>query len=74
MGVEYLEGELLKVKHELYESKIEFEKQESKINQLISENTRLTKENQILQAQLIKIQDKLNINSSNSGLPTSKGI
>lgn len=74
MNIEHFETELLELRHELYQLRILNHKQESKIIEQAEIINKLTKENISLQNQLIKIQDKLNINSSNSGLPTSKEI
>ena len=52
---------------ELDELKVQNQLQQSRIEELIDENT-------ALKAQIIKLEDRLNINSTNSGLPTSKEI
>jgi transposase len=44
------------------------------VNFLKKENHRLASENEKLKSEIITLKDKLNINSSNSGLPTSKEI
>jgi len=52
------ELDVLKAQNQLLQCRIE---------ELINENT-------ALKAQIIKLEDRLNINSTNSGLPTSKEI
>ena len=74
MGVEYLEGQILELRHELYQLKGILGKKDLEIGQLKAEITKLLKENKELGSNLIKLEDKLNINSGNSGLPTSKEI
>jgi transposase len=46
----------------------------SRIEELIAKNGSLVTENAFLKQKIIKLEDKLNINSTNSGLPTSKDI
>ena len=55
-------------------AKIINKEQELKIGSLIQVNNKLSTENKNLQNQLNKLHDKLNINSSNSGLPSSKDV
>jgi regulator of replication initiation timing len=70
----HLEAELLTLKHELHQLRIKDEEREEKISQLTQENRELRLENQRLQNKLTTLEDKLSINSSNSGLPTSKDV
>ena len=74
MNYEYLEAELLTLRHELHQLRIDNRKLELKIIEQVETINKLTAENQNLKKELIKLQDKLNINSSNSGLPTSKEV
>jgi len=69
-----LESEILLLRHELYSLKQDHEKLWSMNEALIKKNGTLILENQLLQNKIIKLEDKLNINSSNSGLPTSMDI
>jgi len=74
MNSKSLEAELLALKHELHQLRGVNHEQGLKIAELLQENNKLARENKNLQKQLIKLQDKLNINSTNSGLPTSKDV
>jgi len=74
MNIKYLEAELLTLRHELHQLRIKNEEQEKRISQLIQENIALTLENQNLRNKLNNLESKLNINSSNSGLPSSKDV
>ncbi len=74
MNTELIEYELLVLRHELHQLKIINCEMELKVNELSKENNKLVQENKNLQNQLNKFHDKLNINSSNSGLPSSKDI
>lgn len=74
MDVEYLESELLLLKHELHQLKLGYKNLELENHDLRLENANLQKTNADLQKQLTTLHDKLNINSTNSGLPTSKEI
>jgi len=74
MNLEHLEAELLTLRHELYQLRIENQELRNRINLLTQENTALTLENQRLRDKLTTLEDKLNINSNNSGLPTSKDV
>jgi transposase len=74
MNHEYLESELLTLKHELHQLRIANQDLTSKNRQQAEIIDQLTAENQNLKRELVKLQDKLNINSSNSGLPSSKDI
>jgi transposase len=47
---------------------------ERRIEELVSKNGALITENEYLKQRIIKLEDRLNINSTNSGLPTSKEI
>ena len=74
MGIEYLEGEILILRNELYQLKGVNQEQEVKIQAQLKIINELTVTNTNLQNQLARFKDKLNINSSNSGLPTSRDI
>jgi transposase len=74
MNHEYLESELLTLKHELHQLRIANQDLTSKNRQQAEIIDQLTAENQNLKRELVKLQDKLNINSSNSGLPSSKDV
>ena len=74
MGIEYLEGEILILRNELYQLKGVNQEQEVKIQAQLKIINELTVTNTNLQNQLAHLKDKLNINSSNSGLPTSRDI
>ena len=72
MDWQSLEIELLTLRHELHQLKIRNQGQETKLIEQAAIINKLTIENQSLKNKLLQLQDKLNINSSNSGLPTSK--
>ena len=74
MSIKHLEIELLTLKHDLHQLRIENRELQAEINQLTQKNATLTLENQQLRNQIITLEDKLNINSRNSGPPTSKEI
>jgi transposase len=74
MDIESLTREILILKHQLYQSESRNSELKSQIELIIIENKRLLTANQTLQTKLNQLEDKLNINSSNSGLPTSKDI
>ena len=74
MDWQSLEIELLTLRHELHQLKIKTQGQEDKIIEQASIINKITTENQALKNKLLQLQDKLNINSSNSGLPTSKEV
>jgi hypothetical protein len=74
MDLQNLEIELLTLRHELHQLKIKTQGQEDKIIEQASIINKITTENQELKNKLLRLQDKLNINSSNSGLPTSKEV
>ena len=74
MNHEYLESELITLKHELHQLRIANQDLTSKNRQQAEIIDQLTAENQNLKRELVKLQDKLNINSSNSGLPSSKDV
>ncbi len=81
IGIRRLERELLILRHEVHQLKAENLKQEQKIVFLVGnlklkdqDIGKLLEENRDLRTQLNNLQDKLNINSRNSGLPTSKEI
>ena len=74
MSIERLQIELLTLKHDLHQLRIENRELQTEINRLTQQNATLTLENQQLRNQVITLEDKLNINSRNSGLPTSKEI
>ena len=59
------ELDVLKAQNQLLQCRIE---------ELISKNGELITENEYLKQKIIKLEDRLNINSTNSGLPTSKEI
>lgn len=70
MGIEYLEREILILRNELYQLRGVNQEQEVKIQAQSKIINELTVANINLQNQLAHFKDKLNINSSNSGLPT----
>ena len=74
MNSKQLDAELLELKHELHQLRIVNKDLMSKNRQQAEAINKLTIENKNLQNELIKIQDKLNINSSNSGLPSSRDV
>ena len=74
MNYKHLEAELLVLKHELHQLRIANQDLTSKNCQQTEIIAKLTSENQSLKQELKKLQDKLNINSSNSGLPSSKDV
>lgn len=74
MNYKHLEAELLVLKHELHQLRIANQDLTSKNCQQTEIIAKLTAENQSLKKELIKLQDKLNINYSNSGLPSSKDV
>jgi transposase len=74
MDWQSLEIELLTLRHELHQLKIQNQGQETKLIEQAAIINKLTIENQSLKNKLLQLQDKLNINSSNSGLPTSKEV
>jgi regulator of replication initiation timing len=74
MDMESLIREILILKHQLYQSESRNSELKSEIELIIIENKRLLAANQTLQARLNQLEDKLSINSSNSGLPTSKDV
>ena len=74
MSIKHLEIELPTLKHDLHQLRIENRELQAEINQLTQKNATLTLENQQLRNQIITLEDKLNINSRNSGPPTSKEI
>lgn len=74
MDLQNLEIEILTLRHELHQLKIKNEEQGNKIIEQVAIISKITIENQELKNKLLQLQDKLNINSSNSGLPTSKEV
>ena len=74
MDLQNLEIEILTLRHELHQLQIKTQGQENKIIEQASIINKITIENQELKNKLLQLQDKLNINSSNSGLPTSKEV
>lgn len=69
-----LETELLILKHDLHQLRLSYRDVESKNKTQQEIIKKLETENKDLKKELIKLQDKLNINSSNSGLPSSRDI
>lgn len=74
MHIRDLESELMILRHELHEVRKVNHGLELTIVEQAGAIKKLTTENKNLEIQLKKLQDKLNINSSNSGLPSSKDI
>ena len=74
MDLQNLDIEILTLRHELHQLKIKGQEQENKIIEQAAIINKITIENQELKNKLLQLQDKLNINSSNSGLPTSKEV
>lgn len=74
MKFKQLEVELLELKHELHQLRLANEGLTRKNQQQAATIVRLTSENKNLKKELIGLQDKLNINSSNSGLPSSRDV
>ena len=74
MGIKYLEGKILILRNELYQLKRVNQAQEVRIQERSKIINELTVANTNLQNQLTHFKDKLNINSTNSSLPTSRDI
>jgi transposase len=74
MNLEDLEIEILSLRQALYQLTIKNQEQQLRIDSLRQENKSLLEENKVLHNKIIKLEDKLNINSSNSGLPSSKDV
>jgi transposase len=74
MDVRILELELLTLRHDLHQLKVANQELAAKHISKDLEIAELIAENTELRNRLYKLEDKLNVNSGNSGLPTSKEI
>jgi hypothetical protein len=74
MTLKDLKSELLLLKHELHQVRLENQTLKLENQRLLTEMQVMISENKALTQELATLKDKLNINSSNSGLPTSKEI
>ena len=69
-----IDAQILELRSELNNLREDYKKIDAENKFLHIKNAELSEENLSLSKELKNLKDKLNINSSNSGLPTSKEI